>query len=103
MNKDLFDWYKKIFHFRKQYKSLSLGDYTTITTDDANKVYAFKRKLGNEEVIVIINRGDEPASFNHDILESGKFRNVFTKALATNVMVGPMDLVVLSNNQDSQD
>ena len=96
-NKDLFNWYKKFIHLRKTYKSLKLGNYTTLTTDDAQKLYAFSRKLGNEEVIVVINRGNQPVTFAHALLQQHTYKNVFTKASARQVVVKPMDIVVLSN------
>lgn len=95
-NKDLFAWYKKFIALRQQYKSIRLGNFTSLATDDSKKLYAFSRKYGNEEVIVIVNRGNQPASFTHTVLQQGKYRNVFSKALASKVMVKPMDVVMLS-------
>ncbi|RNI31619.1 glycoside hydrolase family 13 protein [Rufibacter latericius] len=96
-NKDLYAWYKKFIGLRNQYKSIKLGNYTTLETNDAQKLYAFSRKLGNEEVIVIINRGDKPASFTHAALQKGGFKDVFTKSASKQVTVNPMNLAVLSN------
>lgn len=97
-NKDLFNWYKKFAGLRKQYKAIRLGDYSTLVTDDAQKLYAFSRKYGNEEIIVIINRGSQPVTFRHELLLSGKFKNVFTKDSSKQITVGPMDIVVLTNH-----
>src|SRR5215203_7004003 len=96
-NTDLFNWYKKYIALRKQYTSIRLGSYTTLTADDAQKLYAFSRKYGNEEVIVIVNRGSKAASFTHAVLKAHSYRDVFTKAAVREVHVKPMEIVVLSN------
>jgi cyclomaltodextrinase / maltogenic alpha-amylase / neopullulanase len=96
-NKDLFEWYKKFILLRKEYISLRLGDYTTLAVDDKQKLYAFSRKYGKEEVIVVVNRGKEPVKFFHDSLTNNKFKNVFTKRVANRVDIMPMDVVVLCN------
>lgn len=97
-NKDLFNWYQKFMMLRKKYKSVVLGNYTTIEKDDAKKFYAFSRKLNNEEVLVFINRSDQPVRFTNALLGKNKFKDVFTKKQVKEVLVQPMDLVVLSNH-----
>jgi cyclomaltodextrinase len=96
-NKDLFNWYKKFIDLRKKYTSIKLGSYTTLLTDDAQKLYAFSRKKGTEEVIVIINRSNQPVSFTHELLKKRNYKDVFTKAVVKQISVKPMDVVVLSN------
>ncbi|MBC7851570.1 MAG: alpha-glucosidase C-terminal domain-containing protein [Chitinophagaceae bacterium] len=96
-NSDLFNWYKKFIALRKQYQSIRLGTYKTIAIDDAQKLYAFSRKLGDEEVIVIINRGQKPATFSNPILKTHAFKNVFTRTNVKQINVSPMDVVVLIN------
>jgi cyclomaltodextrinase / maltogenic alpha-amylase / neopullulanase len=97
LNKDLFDWYKKFILLRKQYISLRLGDFITLAADDERKLYAFNRKYGKEEIIVVVNRGSSAAKFFHDKLRSKKFRDVFTKRVNDRVNIMPMSVVVLSN------
>ncbi|MDI6050269.1 alpha-glucosidase C-terminal domain-containing protein [Flavobacterium sp. XS2P24] len=94
---DLFNWYKKIISLRNQYKAIKVGNYTTIATNDAEKIYAFSRKLGDEEVIVIINRSDKNVNFTNPILKKGKYKDVFTKKGIKKLTIKPMDIVVLSN------
>ena len=97
-DRDLFDWYKKFIGLRNQYKSIRLGNYSTIATDDQKKLYAFSRKLDNEEVIVIVNRSNKPQLFTHEALKNNYFKNVFTHGpVSKRVTVSPMELVVLSN------
>lgn len=96
-NLDLFNWYKKFIGLRNQYKAIKLGNYTTIATNDAEKTYAFSRKLGNEEVIVIINRSNKNSIFTNPLLIKKNYKDVFTKKAAKRVEVKPMNIVVLSN------
>ncbi len=97
-NKDLFYWYKKLIGLRQHYKSIRLGSYNTIVIDDEKKLYAFSRKLGNEEVIVIVNRGDKPIEFTHAILQNGKYKNLLTqKTVGKDVAVNGMGVVVIGN------
>ena len=96
-NTDLFNWYKKIIGLRNQYKAIKLGYYTTIETNDADKIYAFSRKLGDEEVFVIINRSDKNIDFTNSILKKGKFKDVFTKKVMKKAAIKPMGIKILSN------
>ena len=97
-DQDLFDWYKKFIGFRQQYKSVRLGSYNTLAIDDEKKLYAFSRKLGNEEVIVIINRSNKPLLFTHPELKKQKYKNLFTKqSIGNEINVNGMDVVVLGN------
>lgn len=96
-NTELFNWYKKFLTLRKQYVALRLGNFTTLLTDDARKLYAFSRKYGTQEVIVIVNRGNRDASFTNPLLQNKEYKDVFTKVAVKQVNVKPMDVVVLSN------
>jgi glycosidase len=96
-NKDLFNWYKKFIALRNKYKSIQLGTFTTLATDDASELYAFSRTYGNEEVIVLINRGNQPMKFTPALLQRGKYKDAFTLLPVKQVTVNAMDVVVLSN------
>jgi glycosidase len=96
-NSDLFAWYKRFISLRRQYKSIRLGSYSTLLTDDTQKLYAFSRKYGKEEIIVIINRGDKSLSFAPAFLQTAKYKDVNSKKILKQVTVKPMDLVILSN------
>ena len=97
-NTDLFSWYKKFIALRNKYKSIQLGTFSALTKDDINKLYVFSRKYGNEEVIVIINRGNKSVKFSNALLNTGKYKDVFSLLPAKQVTVNAMDVVVLSNN-----
>ena len=97
-DRDMFDWYKKFIGLRRQYKCIRLGSYTTLTANDETKLYAFSRKLGNEEVIVIINRSDKPVSFTHAVLKTKNYKNLLTRLPAgKQINVEPMNVAVVSN------
>ncbi len=97
-DKDLLAWYKKFIGLRQQYKSIKLGSYHTLVTDDEKKLYAFSRRLGTEEVIVIINRSGKPSLFTHPQLSKGRYKDLLTnRAVANQVNLKPMDVVVLGN------
>lgn len=97
-NQDLFNWYKKFIRIRQQYESVRLGSYNTLVVDDAKRMYAFSRKLGNEEVIVIVNRSNKPLLFTHQVLEGRQYKNILTnQTVVKQITVNAMDIVVLAN------
>lgn len=97
-DQDLFNWYQKFIGLRQQYISIRLGSFTTLLTDDKAKLYAFSRKLGNEEVIVVVNRSNKPLTFTHAEVKSKKYKNLLTGETAVDqIKVNPMDVVVLGN------
>ncbi|MBF6641979.1 alpha-glucosidase C-terminal domain-containing protein [Flavobacterium sp. J49] len=95
-NKDLYNWYQKFMVLRNNYKSIQLGNYTTIAKDDAQKLYVFSRKYQGEEVLVCINRSDKPVNFTNELLKTNKFKEVFSNKVMKTVTIEPMNLVVLS-------
>lgn len=52
----LFDLYRGLIHLRNNTPALRRGDFSTVLVDDAAQVYAFRRSLGDEEALVVINR-----------------------------------------------
>ena len=96
-NTDLFNWYKKFIALRNNYKSIQLGTFSTLAKNDADQLYVFSRKYEKEEVIVLINRGNKAATFSHALLQTGTYKDVFSKLAAKQVTVNAMDVVVLSN------
>jgi cyclomaltodextrinase len=96
-NSGLFTWYQQFIKLRNNYPSIRLGSYTTLALDDAHQLYAFSRQYGKEQVIVIINRGKQPIEFDHSLLKTNQFKDVFSKATVNLAKVKPMGIVVLSN------
>jgi len=98
-DRDLFEWYKKFIGLRQQYKSIRLGNYSTLVMDNERKIYAFSRKLDSEEVIVIVNRSNKPVLFTNAVLNTKKYKNALTqKSVEKQVNVKAMDVVVLNNH-----
>jgi alpha-amylase len=91
--KDVIEWtgkyekhefYKTLLHLHSRHPALRGGDnaaetYRLTTTDNA-QVFAYLRKNGNREVLVVLNLSDQSLpniSFDDDHVE-GKFKNVFS-------------------------
>jgi cyclomaltodextrinase len=96
-NEDLFNWYQKFIALRNQSKAIKSGDFEPLIINDAEQVYGFSRKLGNEEVVVLINRSNKEVTVSNPILQKGKYKDAFTKKPASQFKVKPMDVLVLSN------
>lgn len=56
---DLFEHYRQAAELRHRYPALRVGSFTPLHAQ--GYVYAFLRRLGHEQVIVIFNAGDEDA------------------------------------------
>lgn len=50
----ILNYYKKLIQLRKQYEVIVYGDYQMIL-DDHSEIYAYVRRLGNENLLVILN------------------------------------------------
>jgi cyclomaltodextrinase len=96
-NEDLFNWYQKFIALRNQSKAIKSGDFEPLIINDAEQVYGFSRKLGNEEVVVLINRSNKEVTVSNPILQKGKYKDAFTKKPTSQFKVKPMDVLVLSN------
>ena len=53
---DLFAWFQRCIAVRNALPALRLGTYRTLLSDDDTGVLAFERTLGDERVIVVLNR-----------------------------------------------
>lgn len=79
-NKDLFEYYKKLIHLRKEHNALCLGDFKTIYTDE--NLYGFRREYDMDVIDVYINNSSKEVSFEvtgtkelTDILTGNKFKS----------------------------
>ena len=50
----ILNYYRRMIRIRKKYKSLVYGEFQDLITEN-EKLYVFKRKLGNEEILVLLN------------------------------------------------
>jgi cyclomaltodextrinase / maltogenic alpha-amylase / neopullulanase len=55
VNRDLLEHYRKLIALRRDLSSLRRGSFETILIDDEHQLYGFRRKLNDEEVIVVLN------------------------------------------------
>jgi glycosidase len=51
-----------LIRLRKQLPALRRGAWNTLLTDDKQNVYAYLRTQGKQQVLVVINNGEKPAS-----------------------------------------
>jgi cyclomaltodextrinase / maltogenic alpha-amylase / neopullulanase len=59
VNRDLLEHYRKLIALRRDLPSLRRGSFETVLIDDENQLYGFRRKLNDEEVIVILNNSKQ--------------------------------------------
>jgi glycosidase len=60
VNRDLLQTYQRLIRIRRQHPALSLGDFQTLLTDDERQIYAFRRRLEAQTVVVALNSADQP-------------------------------------------
>jgi len=58
-NNDLFNYHQKMIDIRKSYPVLAYGEIEFLSVSDSDKVLAYSRYDRKDEVIVVINSGDE--------------------------------------------
>ncbi len=66
-NKDLFIHYQKLISIRNEQAALRTGSFQTILADNENDLFAFRRDLGNESVIIVINNNSIEKTTEFDI------------------------------------
>jgi glycosidase len=59
VNRDLLEHYRKLIALRRDLPSLRRGSFETVLIDDKNQLYGFRRKLNDEEVIVVLNNSNQ--------------------------------------------
>jgi len=59
VNCGLLEHYRKLIALRRDLPSLRRGSFKTVLIDDSRQLYGFRRKLNDEEVLVILNNSDE--------------------------------------------
>jgi glycosidase len=79
-NLDLRSYVKALIELRKQHAALRAGQYARIYSADG--VYAFKRSLESESILVVINAGDRSTTItpNGGEVGSGSKQVLFGKA-----------------------
>jgi glycosidase len=60
MNRELLDHYRKLIAVRRDLAALRRGSFETVLIDDDRQLYGFRRQLGDETVLVVLNNSNEP-------------------------------------------
>ncbi|MBR1692184.1 MAG: glycoside hydrolase family 13 protein [Lachnospiraceae bacterium] len=60
-HRELIDFFKQLIHVRRGHDALRKGDYRTVLADDDRKLYGYKRRSGQEEIVLLLNLGEEEA------------------------------------------
>jgi glycosidase len=80
---ELHDFYKTLLNLRTNNPALRAGDQESTTerikTSDDDRVFAYLRKNGNNEVLVILNLSGGNVKFSIDNGLRGKFKEVFSE------------------------
>jgi len=72
MDEDIFKTYQSAFLLRHAHPVLRRGDFKVLETRDKSQVYVFERRLGEERLVIILNRGHGEATLNRDYLKGLK-------------------------------
>lgn len=69
---DLYDYYRRAIQLRHDHKALRHGTFEVLTADDERNTLVFARTLGEEKVVVVLNRSDEAHSLRVPMEMGGK-------------------------------
>lgn len=58
VDRGLLEHYKKLIALRNGLVALRRGAFETVVMDDGRQIYGFQRKLGDEEVIIVLNNSE---------------------------------------------
>ncbi len=58
--RELFAFYRRLFALRNREVALRRGDFERVHSDDDAMLFAFRRTVGEESLLVVVNRGDQP-------------------------------------------
>ncbi len=61
-DKNLHDFYQKLFAMRKNCEPLRRGDFKVIAVNDEDQAIAFTRSYDGQTVLVVLNRGDKQST-----------------------------------------
>lgn len=71
-------FYRYALSMRAQLPALQRGGFEVLRTDDAAQAFAFRRRLGEDRVYVVVNRGGGPWAVELPIEDGGRLREAFT-------------------------
>lgn len=97
-NKDLFGHYKKLISIRNENEVLQEGDFNTVLTDDDNQLYAFSRKHGLSEILVVINKLNETSLITINTEHEEFYRDLLNEGEIISAEDGIIELKMESNS-----
>ncbi|OCL27915.1 hypothetical protein U472_01555 [Orenia metallireducens] len=81
-DREMFDWYKNLIVIRKDNPALRTGDFTLIKKDAINNIYAFTRKKGNNQLLIIFNNSNLVTQLEFDLEELNIDTSLFIELLS---------------------
>jgi cyclomaltodextrinase len=64
----LFRFYRDAIMFRNAHEALRRGEYETLWAQEGSGLYAFRRHLGEDQVIVVLNASNVPVAYPHHLI-----------------------------------
>jgi glycosidase len=77
-DKRLFDHYRRLIALRRELEPLRSGTFETLVADDEREIFAFRRKSGTGEVLVVLNNSGQPQAV--EIEAEGRWRDRWNDA-----------------------
>jgi cyclomaltodextrinase len=71
-------FYRKLCKMRNENPVLTDGDLSFPVADDEKMLLAYSRKRGNEEIVVVFNRSDNPQTVKVTVKSSGDFEDILS-------------------------
>ena len=59
MDDEIFKAYQMPLQLRHQYAALRQGEFEVLMTRDDSQIFIFERRLGEQRIVVVLNRGKE--------------------------------------------
>lgn len=80
VNRNLFDYYKKLIHIRKNNPELQYGTYRTLMVDDEKDLFIFERNHEGKKLIVVINNSAQNQEITLPELKGHCYKDLITNA-----------------------
>lgn len=94
----VFFYYRKLIQLRKEHRVIQEGEFVPILEEHPN-IFAYKRVLGEEEIVVYNNFFDQPVNINVEIENSGiLLSNVNRQTLTKEIKLLPYESLVIQRN-----
>lgn len=94
VNTDLYQTYKKLIRLRHQYPALSLGGFQTVLTDDTKQVYAYRRSLDGQTLLVALNNTRQAQQVELETPAAARLNDVLNEGAEYTASAGKVSLVL---------